>query len=326
MNDSIYRCKCCGQLVNPERNKVCPACKAPLRGNIQKEKYKNNPSNFALKEIKRGLIRLGLGLLFLYVFFYKAIPYFFVENTSIVDHYSQKMADAMLEPMKKQVEENQEILEEKKNIKTKTQKEPEEEFGYQMLRYFIKKEDVHFSKTNQSRMYIPYGNNGILEFSVRTYWNGDTWINGPIYFVPADKIEIDGKECQLLYHSNNKNYLPNGFESLRQYGTSLTEYKEILPKILPMYQETMLNGSKIDAIIVKENTKDHVILQNVTVHYEFASHKKIQIMGQEGNKIVYELEDGTRLENYLDVPHKLIVDEISEETTELVSNIEFEVK
>lgn len=324
MNDSIYRCKCCGQLVNPERNKVCPACKAPLRGNIQKEKSQKNPSNFALKEIKRGLIRLGLGLLFLYVFFYKVIPYYFVENTSIVDHYSQKMADAMLEPVKKQVEENQEILEEKKNIKTETQKEPEEEFGYQTLRYFIKKEDVHFSKTNQSRMYIPYGNNGILEFSVRTYWNGDVWINGPIYFIPFDKTEIDGQEVQLLYYSKNQTYLPN--IAYADYGRNLSEYKEVQDKILTFYKDVMLNGDKIDALIVKENEKDHVILQNVTVHYEFIPYKKIKVMDQAGDKIVYELEDGTRLDNYLDIPYTLIVDEVSEEYTTLVDSIEIEIK
>ena len=37
MNDPIYRCKCCGQLVNPERNKVCPSCKCELFGNMTKD-------------------------------------------------------------------------------------------------------------------------------------------------------------------------------------------------------------------------------------------------------------------------------------------------
>ena len=314
---ATYRCKNCGQLVEPEQNKICPSCKIELAGNMIKESKKETKaakkSEKKKRKIKRLFIRFAAGLIFLYVFFGILLPKWIKQKDSPIYEMSNKISDVMVTSIQNQA-------------MTSGTEKGTDDFKRIRKKYYVNKNDVKL----QNNLYISSTNKtDILEFSVKTYWNGDVWINGPIGFVPFGTITIKGTEYPLLYPCSAsvmmQYMLPNCYDDVTEYCRTKEDYLEAKNKLSSIFHETIYNEKPILAVALLKNAEDEVILQNVTLHYEFAENKKIQIMKNGTSTCVYEMADGSRCESYLDIPHELIIDEVSEDTTILLDSIEIEV-
>lgn len=320
---TIYRCKSCGQLVEPEKNKICPACKAELKNNMVREisTERGNSSHKRRNRSLEKLIRFAIGLLFLWIFFYVFFPATMNKQKQRLDNNTQQNnpVENTYNTQSKEPEKTHTSTDESQSVKTSeaiTSGKPEQV-------YFSKKKDFAFS-TNVQKM-LEVSGVDVYKFTIKEYRNGDIWINtDKVTFTPFEVITIESNDYWLLlpvtHVEAQKAYFPTAYveDGSLLETNSAKVYEGKKPNVFAFFKNKVFEGAEMEGIIITKWTDDELDLQNVTFHYDFGDYKKIQT----ADGIVYEDADGNRTANYMELPHSIVFDnKKSQDVTVLRSEI-----
>jgi len=328
---TIYRCKSCGQLVEPEKNKICPACKADLQNNMTREitTARGNSSHKRRNRAAEMLLRYLIGIVLVCLFFMVALPkYFEKQRQKINDTQQTKNISTNINT---NAQNTTGISSDaspydvyKANNETKETVTPAPAKPEQI--YFIKAVDAAFSDGVKKTLAI--GDGDIMKFTIKEYRNGDIWINtDKAVFTPLQKIVIENKEYWLLipvtHGDATKAYFPSAYkeDGTGSEDASARIYASKMPNVTAFFKESLTSGTEMEGAIIAKWTDDELCLQNVVFHYEFAKYKTLQT----ADGIVFETEDGNRYTDYIQIPHSIVFDqEKSTEVTILRSEIEID--
>lgn len=313
------RCKNCGQLVEPGVNKTCPACHQPLDNNIVFSASSNDRwgGSRTGRKIKTALVRLAVGLIFLYLFFYVFFPKML---NNMQNRTSQSQSTSAGTSAGASVATDNKG--DKQVPSTKTQEEAKQEVKPEQT-YFIRVSDMAFGQETLDKL-GKHDPSDILTFKIKEYLNGDIWINEKtVVMVPFEKVVMGKKECWLLFLEKHVSIASQNFPSSYDEASPFADtnkkmYDSKKVNIYNYYMDRVLAGEEFEAVYISEWDDNHVALNNIKFHYEFEDYKKIQT----ADGIVYELADGTRVTDYMQIPHSFVVDkEGSAGTTVLSSEI-----
>ena len=302
----IYRCKNCGQLVEPERNRICPACRMDLAGNMIKKdlrerRHASNKINDEFsrigKYIKKITFRFAIGFLFLIIYFKVFIPNY-VENAK---NTLAKNQSEISSKTTKTTAENE--IQNKTKNKTDSVIKPEQS-------YFIRAKNLAFSSETLTKI-GEHKDSDILTFKIKEYLNGDIWINEKnVVFIPLEKVKINEKIGWLLlpetHSAISSKAFPNAYdETSNVAGLLKSQYDERRNNIYAYFMNPLMNGEVLDAIFIIGWNSNQLKVLNVKFHYEFDEYKTIQT----SDGIVYEFFGGERSSNFMDIPHTIFIDQ-----------------
>lgn len=300
------RCKNCGQLVEPGRNIVCPACHQSLENNIvfSAPSRGRAEGSRTRKAVKRLLVRYAVGFIFLIVFFYMVFPKY-IENSKNKMKPSQ---GTVVTDMPQSTTESETKEERKGDQVGREQKETVEIKPEQT--YFVRVRDLSFNKDTMSKL-GKHGDSDILTFKIKEYLNGDIWINEKnMVFIPFEKVTIDGVDGWLLLPETHASIATKNFPSAYDEASSIantlkTQYDSKRNNVYAYFMDRVMSGEELEAIFITEWNEEQLSVQNIKYHYSFEEFKKIQTV----DGIVYELSDGKRVTEYMEIPHRLDVDQ-----------------
>lgn len=294
----VYLCKGCGQLIESERNRICPVCGMDLTGNVLKEKCqetKNQPKSFLnynffdLFNVSGKLVIIFLS--FVMILWMVILFGFFLLNKSLPDK-------------------NNTSLETKSSI---------------IYKYFANSSDVKVSDKLKNIMHF-FKKDDPLTFVLEEYPNGDVWLregenHADILFIPMEKVTLKDNDYNYYVSINMLNkpslLLPNSTNDL-EYGHYITEdnYQDLKNAGQNAIKEKALLGKDMEGIFIAGYDSDFCFFLDFSFHYEFDKYKEIKTK----KGIVYELSDGRVVSNFLDIPHTIVFSQDTTfEITELTS-------
>ncbi len=303
---SVYRCKNCGQLVEPERNKTCPACKAELAGNMVKVASTDEIKKAAKVKKTVAVILASLVALVLLGF--------------VFCYWLPKLNDQKAKQRENEFAANtssSETVSDKASLQSNSGK-----LAYKENTYFIYSNNINFSesinKAINDGVFGSADKNKLLTFVAVEYETGDVWLREGdpychVFFAPAEKFMIDDLQYRLLVPiydigGISASLLPNSQATLNNefYALSGSQYYTKVFEMYELLKERLLGGEEIEALIIDKKDDKELSLQNITVRFEFDEYSVIQTA--EG--LVYETANGTRYSHYIEIPHRLYLNPI----------------
>ena len=306
------RCKNCGQLVEPGVNKTCPACHQPLDNNIVFSASSNDRwgGSRTGRRIKTILVRFAVGLIFLYVF-YMIFPKMMSNMQNRVSQSQGTPAGATTATDNKS---------DKQVPSANAQEDPKQEIKPEQT-FFVRVSDLAFGQETLDKL-GKHNPTDILTFKIKEYLNGDVWINeSTVVMVPFEKVVIGKKECWLLFLEKQVSIASQNFPSAYDEAAPFVDTKKKIydskkVNIYNYYMDKVLAGDEFEAVYLSDWDDDHATLTNIKFHYAFEDYKKIQT----ADGIVYELADGTRVTDYMQIPHSFVIDQEGPAGTTVLSS------